>query len=109
MTARQSSKKEKKPSMIFIGLPPKPRACHGLSQQFLHYYPFDISQPEFAPLEFVSQFGVINAHQMQRGRVQVVNADRIDRWVIADLVRFAHSYAGFDTSARGPQAEGSLS
>jgi hypothetical protein len=28
-------------------------------------------QAEFAPLEFVSQSGVVDAHQMQDGRVQV--------------------------------------
>jgi len=46
-------------------------------RQFLHNNALDISQPEFATLESISQSGVINAHQIQDGRVQVVNADRI--------------------------------
>jgi hypothetical protein len=46
---------------------------------------------------------------MQDGRAQVVNADRIGHRVVADLVSFVDSHAGFDASAREPHAEGSVS
>jgi len=71
-------------------------------RQFLHNNSLDIRQPEFAPLEFVSQPGVVDAHQMHDGRVKVVNADRTDHRVVTDLVRFADRHAWFDASAREP-------
>src|SRR5262245_9378533 len=59
-----------------------PKSLLRLRHQLLHYNSLDIRQPEFAPLEFISQSGVINAHQMQNGRVEVVNAHRIDHRVV---------------------------
>src|SRR5215510_11272262 len=78
-----------------------------LRHQLLHYNTLDIRQAEFTPLEFVSQFGVINAHQMQDSRMEVVNAHRIDHRVVTDLVRFADGHAWFDASAGEPHREGS--
>src|SRR6187431_208991 len=46
-------------------------------EQFLHYFAADVRQPEVAALELVRQFLVIDAHQIQHRRVQVVHVHRI--------------------------------
>src|SRR5262245_13278897 len=76
-----------------------------LSQKLLHHNAFNVRQPEFAPLEFISQPGVVDAHQMQDSRVQVVNADRIYDRVVTYLVSFAYGHAGCDASAGEPDGE----
>ena len=44
-----------------------------LSQNLLHHTASHIGQPELPSLEQVSQFLVVNPHQMQNRRLQVVN------------------------------------
>src|SRR5262245_29218477 len=91
-----------KPYVSFIALRLHTKVS---GQQLLHYNALYIRQSELAPLEFISQLCVIDAHQMQEGRVQVMNADGIDNRVVTYLVRFANGHARFDASAREPYRE----
>ena len=52
-------------------------------QELPHHIPRDIGQPEIAPLEPVSQPGVVETHQTENGGVQVVDLDRFLDWIVA--------------------------
>ena len=55
-------------------------------QNLLHHIAMHIRQPEVAALEAVGQPGVLQAEQVQDGRLQVVDVDRILADVEAKLV-----------------------
>ena len=49
--------------------------------------PMHVGEPEVAPLELVGELLVIEAEQVQNGRLQIVNVHRIVGNVEAELIR----------------------
>ena len=60
-----------------------------LSQQLLDNLSGDVGEAEVAALEAVGEFGMIEAEQMQEGRLQIVHVNRVFDYVKAEIVGFA--------------------
>src|SRR4051812_4186535 len=48
---------------------------------------------------------MVNAQEVQDGRLEVVNVDLVDERIVAELVRFAIADAGLDAAAGHPNRE----
>ena len=68
---------------------------------------FHIGQPKSASLMLESQPLVIDAKQMQDGRLQVVNRHRVFDHVVAKIVRLPIDHSGLDSGPAHPFGEGS--
>src|SRR5262249_10266465 len=67
-----------------------PLSPSGFSRQdLLHDLAVDIGQAEIAALEFEGQFQMVDAHQVQHRRVQVVNVHDVLGGVVAEFVGLA--------------------
>src|SRR5579884_4364314 len=75
-------------------------------QQLLHDLPMHVRQAEVAALEAVGQLRVIEAQQMQEGRVQVVDVDLVLDHVEAEVVGLAQRQARPEAAAGHPNGEG---
>src|ERR1043166_945712 len=53
-----------------------------LRQNLFHYFAADIGKPEIAPLKLIREARVVDTHQVENRRVQIVHADRILRHVV---------------------------
>src|SRR6266568_5750987 len=79
----------------------------GLSfEQFTDNIPVHVGQPTIYAIVPKSEFGVIDAEQVQYRCVNVVAVSRIDRRFIGPLVAFAVSHATLDAAPRQPGGEG---
>ena len=92
--------------------PLDPRHLRSISSYFLreqlaHYISAHVSQPELAPLKFVSELGMIQTHQVQDRRVQVVNVHWVFSHVVPQLIRLAEGEARFDASSGEPHGKSS--
>src|SRR5436309_761814 len=76
-----------------------------LRQKRLNNLPGDIGKAVVAALVAVGQALVIDSEQAQRGRVQVVDVDRVGGDVVAEIVGLAVGHAAFNASARHPARE----
>src|SRR5262249_21145458 len=75
------------------------------SQDLLDHAPRDIGQAEIATVVAVRQLLMIQADQMQDGRVQVVDADAVLDGLEADLVSRAVMDAALHSAAGHPDGE----
>src|SRR6478752_7082928 len=64
-----------------------------------------VRKPIKAALEFVGELGVVNAHEVQDGRLQVVNVDRVAGDVVSEVVGRAVADSGTNATAREEHAE----
>ena len=64
-----------------------------------------VGQSEIAPLESVGQLLVVDAEQMQDGRVQVVNVHAVLDDGVADVVRLTIRHACLDAATSQPHRE----
>src|SRR4051794_36104132 len=71
----------------------------------LHYFPVDVREAIVAPAEEVGEPGVVEAHEVEEGRVQVVDVDLIFDSVPAELIRGAVNLAAPDAPAGQPHGE----
>ena len=65
----------------------------------------DIGQAIVATLKTVGQVLVVDAHAMQQRRVEIVDVNRILRDIVAVVVGFAVTNAGFDAATRHPDGK----
>ena len=63
-----------------------------------------VSQAELPTLETIRELLVVDAEQVQHGRLPVVDVDRIAHDVIAELIRLAENRAGLNAAAGHPEA-----
>src|SRR5260370_13568170 len=66
----------------------------------------DVGKAVIAALEAVGQLLVVQAEQVQNGRLEVMDVDRILDDVIAQLVSCAEGQAALDAAAGQPHGEG---
>src|SRR5262245_66301128 len=78
---------------------------HESGEQLTDDLSADIGQAELASLESVGESLVIQSHQMEDRRVEIVNFDRILDDVVAEIVGASERDAGLDTAARHPDRE----
>jgi len=74
----------------------------GSRQNILHHLPVHIRQPEPTPLEFESEALVVDAHQVQHGRLEIVHMDRVAFDVVTEIVGFAVGESFLHASAGHP-------
>src|SRR5688572_6870520 len=77
-----------------------------LGQQGMNDLAEDVGEAEVAPLESVSEFGVLQAEAVQDGSLKVVDVDLVFGDVIAEVVGGAVAETGFDAAAGHPDGEG---
>ena len=68
----------------------------------MHLFPVHVGQPVIAPAVAVRQLFVVEPHQVQNGRVQVVYVDTILDRGQPELVGVAIAHTRFDTASRHP-------
>ena len=76
--------------------------CVVSRQHSLNNMAMDIRQPEITALETIRQTLVIDAHQMQNRRMEIVNMDDIFGHVNPVWIGFSIGDARFDTTASEP-------
>jgi hypothetical protein len=64
-----------------------------------------VSQPEIPALDLIGQLGVIEAQQMQQGRMQIMDVDLIFHHIEAKFVGLADARTRLDATARHPHRE----
>ena len=64
-----------------------------------------VGETEVAPIVAIGQFFVIDAEQMQDGRVQIIDADAIDDGLVSEFVGLAVTGAGLDAATGEPGGE----
>src|SRR5690348_2712002 len=64
--------------------------------------PAHVGQPEMTALEFVSQFGVIDAQAVEHRGVQIVHVHAILDHVVAEVVRLSMREAAFHAASCHP-------
>src|SRR5262245_12325420 len=79
-------------------------ACSG--EQFLHQRSVDVGEAEITTLKTVGQLGVIEAKQMQKRRMQVVDVNPILDHIETQIIGLAQRYPGSDAAAGQPHREG---
>src|SRR5262245_21342546 len=72
----------------------------------MNYLPVNIREPEVAPLEAVGEPLVVDAEEVQKGRLEVVDVDRVFGHAHPQFVRFAITDAGLHPAASHPEREG---
>src|SRR5215467_5905542 len=75
------------------------KGCNDLRQDLLRHGASNICQSEIPPAVEIAQPSVFQAHQVQNGRVQVVQVHAIFHGVIAELVDCAVGGAALHTAA----------
>ena len=76
-----------------------------LRKHCIHDFAMDVCQSEVAALIFVSQLLVIDSHQMQDCRIQIMHMDGIPNDIVAVIVSFPVSHATLDASPRHQDRE----
>src|SRR5437868_4015928 len=76
-----------------------------LRQNLVNDIPRHIRQSEVTPLEAEGKTEMVEAEQMENGRVKIVNVDDVFDAVIADVVRPAERNAGLHAPAGEPHRE----
>ena len=71
----------------------------------MNHIPINIRQPEITALKPIRQFGVIDAHLIEDGGVQVMDLNGIFDHVITQLVGLAKRDTSLDTPAGQPHTE----
>src|SRR5262245_19230720 len=71
----------------------------------MDYVSGDIGQAEISAAVMVSEPGMVNAQQVQNGRMQVVNVDRFVDHLESEIVGSAVDHPSFDASAGHPHCE----
>src|SRR2546426_10633398 len=66
---------------------------------WLNHIPGHIGQPEIAPAVAISEARVIETHQVQDGRMQVMHVDGILHGFVSELVGAAVGHAAGDAAA----------
>lgn len=73
-------------------------------QDVLHHFAMHVGQTIVTSLEAVGEAGVIEAQQVHRGGVEVVNVDGVFRDVVAEVIGLTVDVAAFDArSGERPQ------
>ena len=62
----------------------------------------DVREPIIATLEAMRESLVINAQEVQSGRVQVMNVDRVLNNVVAEIIRLSMDVAFLQPGTRHP-------
>lgn len=62
----------------------------------------DVREPIIATLEAMRESLVINAQEVQGGRVQVMNVDRVLHNVVAEIIRLSMDVAFLQPGTRHP-------
>ena len=86
--------------LVYVFLVSRPSA-----DDLSHHVPVNVSQPEVAATVVVSQALVIDAHQVQDRRMQVVNVDNVLDRMPAVLVGGAVDHSAAHAAAGQPHAE----
>ena len=76
-----------------------------LRQYIADDVPVDVGEAEVAALEAVGQFLVVDAEQMEHGRVEIVDRDDVLDGVITEIIRRAVADAAFDPAAGHPHGK----
>ncbi len=77
------------------------RSC----QNRMNHFAFHISQPEIAPIVLIGKAFVVQAQQIQNGRVDIVYGRRAFDYAKSDVVGHSIAHTPFDSSARHPKDE----
>src|SRR5262245_21886124 len=85
--------------------PPKEHEKRPSSNKFVDYVSGDIGKSEITAAVMIREPGVVNAKQVQNGRVQVVNVDRLVGHLEAEIVSRAVDQTSFNASAGHPHCE----
>ena len=62
----------------------------------------NIGQTKLSPLKTISQLGVIQTHQVQYRRMEIVNFNRILYRVVAKIIRSTERHTRLDTASSHP-------
>lgn len=73
-----------------------------LRQELMRDFPSDIGQPEITSLEPEGQLGVVDAKQVEDGRLQVMNVNPVLGNVKSEFISFANGLSRFDACAGQP-------
>src|SRR5439155_23958086 len=73
-----------------------------LRQQLRHQFAVHVRQPEVAALEAEREPFVIEAEQVQNGRLEIVDVNAVFGGGEAELIRGTDADAGFDAAAGQP-------
>src|SRR5437867_10434926 len=65
----------------------------------------NISQPEVTSLEAIRQSRVVEAEEVENGRMEIVNVDGVFDDVPAKFIRFAKDLPAFNAAAGHPNTE----
>src|SRR5262245_49011062 len=65
-----------------------------------------IGEAKMSSLEFIREPFVVDAEQMKKGRLKIMNMDGIDHHVHCQVVRFSIAKPRFDPSSSHPNGEG---
>src|SRR4051794_9829949 len=76
-----------------------------LRQDILQHVAMHIRQPEIAALMAVRQAGMLQAQEVQDGRLEVVRVNGVAADVETELVGTAVGHAGLEAAARGKEGE----
>src|SRR4030095_16856630 len=76
-----------------------------LSQDLSHHFPVDVGEAVIAAAISVSELFVIEAHEMEDGRVQVVDVALVLHGLPAEVVSGAEGHAAADATAGEPHGK----
>src|SRR5262249_51793123 len=76
-----------------------------LGEKFRYNFALDVRQPEVAAFELVCEPCVIDAQQVQSGRVKIVHGDGLLNTVESKIVGLSNTYSRLDAATRQPTGE----
>src|SRR6266567_8167543 len=76
-----------------------------LSQDILYHFPFHIGEAESPALVSIGQPFMINAHQVEQGRLKIMYVDGIFYNIVTEVIRLSVAEPGFYTSPGHPHGE----
>src|SRR5204863_2754789 len=74
-----------------------------LRQQLPDYVAVDVSEPIIAAFEPIGQLLVVDAQQVEQGRVEVVHVDRVFHHVVAEVIGATEHEPRFSAAASHPE------